>query len=94
MLLIAGVGHAGFSIMQGSIVLMEAADKMRGRAMGTLVLAIGGGPLGRLQSGAMAAAWGAPMAVGSMAVFAGAAILVLIGLVPRFVRPGKGVQKE
>jgi len=94
MLLIAGVGHAGFSIMQGSIVLMETADKMRGRAMGTLVLAIGGGPLGRLQSGAMAAAWGAPMAVGSMSVFAGVAILVVMALVPHFIRSGDCLQKE
>ena len=94
MLLIAGVGHAGFSIMQGSIVLMEAADKMRGRAMGTLVLAIGGGPLGRLQSGAMAAAWGAPMAVASMAALGGLAILVVMALVPHYIRSGDCAQKQ
>ena len=96
LLLMAGIGHAGFSIMQGSIVLLEAADEMRGRAMGTLVLAIGGGPLGRLQSGAMAAAWGAPLAVGSMSVLAGLAILGVVAFVPGFIRRyalvGKGIK--
>ena len=40
-LAIAGVGQAGFSIMQSSIILVEATDEMRSRAMGALVLAIG-----------------------------------------------------
>jgi predicted MFS family arabinose efflux permease len=70
-LFVSGVGQAGFSIMQSAIILVEAVDAMRSRVMGTLVLAIGGGPLGRLQGGAMAEAWGAPLAVGTMAGCAG-----------------------
>ena len=85
LLLVAGLGHTGFSTMQSSIILLEASDEMRGRAMGALVLAIGTGPLGRLQIGAMAALWGAPLAVGSMAGFAGLAILAILLLVPGFV---------
>ena len=98
MLVVAGLGHAGFSIMQSSIVLVEVSDEMRGRAMGALLLAIGGGPLGRLQSGAMAAAWGAPLAVGTLAVGACLATLLIAALVPGFISrradPAGAVQPE
>jgi MFS family permease len=85
-LTLAGMGQACFSTMQSSITLVEASDGMRARAMGTVVLAIGVGPLGRLQCGAMAAAWGAPMAVASMALWAAlstAGVMVLVsGFLP------------
>ncbi len=68
MLFCSGLGQAGFSIMQSSIILMESPDEMRSRAMSTLVVAIGVGPIGRLQSGALAETWGARGAVGIMAV--------------------------
>ena len=71
MLFCSGLGQAGFSIMQSSIILVESSDEMRSRAMSTLVVAIGVGPFGRLQSGAMAEAWGAQGAVGVMALLAG-----------------------
>jgi Na+/melibiose symporter-like transporter len=87
-LVVAGVGQAGFSIMQSSIILVRASDEMRSRAMGALVLAIGSGPLGRVQGGAMAAAWGAPVAVGAMAASAALAIVVVAVLVGGFVRGG------
>ncbi len=83
----SGLGQAGFSIMQSSIILVEAPDAMRGQAMGALVLAIGMGPFGRLQSGAMADIWGAPIAVGSMAAFAGLAILVAAVWMRGFLGP-------
>lgn len=86
-LVVAGLGQAGFSIMQSSIVLVEASDEMRSRAMGALVLAIGSGPLGRVQGGAMAAVWGAPLAIGSMALSAVVAIALVCwrvrGYLPR-----------
>jgi predicted MFS family arabinose efflux permease len=85
-LIVAGLGQAGFSIMQSSIILVEATDDMRSRAMGALVLAIGSGPLGRVQGGAMAAAWGAPIAVGSMAASAMLAIVAVGWGVHGFVR--------
>ncbi len=68
MLFCSGLGQAGFSIMQSSIILVESSDEMRSRAMSTLVVAIGVGPFGRLQSGALAETWGARGAVGIMAV--------------------------
>ena len=63
MLILAGVGQAGFSVMQSSIILQAASDAMRARVMGTLVLAIGGGPPGRLAIGALAPAFSAPIAL-------------------------------
>ena len=87
-LVVSGVGLAGFSIMQSSIILVEATDEMRSRAMGALVLAIGSGPLGRVQGGAMAVAWGAPLAVGSMALWAALGVVAvawgLRGFLPVF----------
>ena len=71
MLFLSGLGQAGFSIMQSSIILLRSSDEMRSRAMGTLVVAIGVGPFGRLQSGALAETWGAQGSVGIMAALGG-----------------------
>ncbi len=64
-LLLVGIGHACFGIMQSSIVLLAAADERRGQAMGAIAVAIGAGPFGRLQTGVLADAFGAPLAVGA-----------------------------
>ena len=74
LLFLAGVGVACFATMQSSLILTSASDAMRGRAMGTLMLAIGFGPLGALQIGALASAWGAPLA---LTVSAGSGVLLL-----------------
>ena len=87
MLAVAGLGQAGFSTMQSSILLVESPDHMRNRVMGTLVCAIGMGPFGRIQAGSLATFWGAPTAVASMAGFAVAANLVAVALLRGFVRP-------
>ncbi|MBT4098317.1 MAG: hypothetical protein HOE86_11770 [Gemmatimonadetes bacterium] len=59
---------------------------MRSRAMGALVLAIGVGPLGRVQAGAMAAAWSAPIAVSWMAASGAIATAAVLLLLRGFVR--------
>ena len=89
MLFCSGLGQAGFSIMQSSIILVESSDEMRSRAMSGLVVAIGVGPFGRLQSGAMAEVWGPRIAVGVMAVMAAVGTL-LAGL---FLRGFAGNKK-
>ena len=94
MLFCAGLGQAGFSIMQSSIILVEAADEMRGRAMNALVVAIGIGPFGRLQSGAMAEAWGPRVAVGTMAVMAAMGTIAAAIFVRGFARNEKRVEGE
>jgi MFS family permease len=59
-----GLGNAGFSTMQSTIVLLAAAPGMRGRAVGVLGLCIGSTPLGLLELGALSAMVGAPAAIG------------------------------
>ena len=70
LLLLVGIGHACFGIMQSSIVLLAAADERRGQAMGAIAVAIGAGPFGKLQTGVLADAFGAPLAVGAEAALA------------------------
>ena len=86
LLFISGLGQAGFSIMQSSIILVESTEDMRSRAMGSLVLAIGVGPLGRLQSGSMAEELTVSWAVGIMALAALIATLGTMGYLKGFIR--------
>lgn len=74
LLFMAGAGTACFATMQSTLVLTSASDAMRGRAMGTLMLAIGFGPLGALHIGALASILGASLAV---TVSAGTGMLLL-----------------
>ena len=80
LLVIAGIGQSGFSVMQSSIILQTATDAMRARMIGALALAIGGGPLGRLQIGGLATVLGSPFA---LALSAGAAVLGIAGTLMR-----------
>jgi len=84
LLFLAGIGQASFGIMQSSIILLAASDDMRSRAMGTLVLAIGVGPLGQLQVGALAETLGAPLAVRLHAIAAILAIGLITVALPQF----------
>lgn len=77
MLFFAGMGQSCFALMQSSIVLLAASDEMRSRAMGSVVLAIGTDPLGKLQTGALAENYGAPTTLGLQATLA-ASLIVLI----------------
>ena len=83
LLFLAGIGQSCFGIMQSSIILLAASDEMRSRAMGTLVLAIGAGPLGQLEIGALAESLGAPLAV---RIHTGIATLAII--ITAFALPG------
>ncbi len=53
-MMVLGLGTAGFATMQSAIVMLVAKAEMRGRALGVVSLAIGGGPLGSLLVGAVA----------------------------------------
>lgn len=77
LLFISGGCISGFATMQSGLILVSASDLMRGRAMGTLILAIGFGPLGALLIGALASIVGAPIAI--MATV-GAGLLFLAGI--------------
>jgi MFS family permease len=83
-LMLAGIGQSSFGVMQSAIVLLAARDDMRDRAMGTVVLAIGTGPFGRLQIGALAESFGAPLAVGLQSSIAIVAIIAVLIALPGF----------
>ena len=86
LLIVVGMGHSIFGVMQSAILLLEASDEMRSRAMGSLTLFIGMGPAGRLQLGVLAQALSAPLAVGIHG-FAGVVALGLVAyLLPDFRR--------
>ena len=53
-LILLGLGTAGFGTMQATIIVISASDEMRGRALGVISLAIGAGPIGALLIGAVA----------------------------------------
>jgi MFS family permease len=54
-----GIGGAGFSIMQATLVFLAAPVEMRSRALGVLSVCIGLGPIGFFNLGLMADAIGA-----------------------------------
>ena len=77
LMLMLGLGTAGFGAMQATIILLVARDDMRGRGLGVITLAIGAGPIGGLMLGRMADAIGAPTAMTINAVLG----LITVGLV-------------
>jgi hypothetical protein len=61
-LLCTGLGGAGFSIMQATLVYLAAPPEMRSRILGVLSVCIGVGPIGFIALGWLADAIGAPAA--------------------------------
>ncbi len=78
LLFTAGCGMACFASLQSSLILLSASETMRGRSMGALLLAIGFGPLGALQIGALASILGASSA---LSITAGTGLVVVLMLV-------------
>jgi len=77
LMLMIGLGLAGFISMQTLIAMLVARYDMRGKALGVVTLAIGVGPFGALIVGAVADQTGP-----SLALFLNVAIgLPLVGLV-------------
>jgi MFS family permease len=87
LLMAVGMGNAGFSTMQSTIILLSAAPGTRGRAVGVLGLCIGATPLGLLELGAVAAQVSAPAAIGLNAVTALFLLLPIMTLTPLLSTP-------
>jgi MFS family permease len=75
-LLFTGLGGAGFSIMQATLVYLAAPPDMRSRLLGVLSLCIGVGPVGFIGLGVLADAIGAHWATAATGI-AGLLVLVL-----------------
>ena len=86
-LVVLGLGTAGFSTMQTSIVMLVAREDMRGKALGVTSQAIGAGPFGALLMGLVANALAPGVAIGFSAV-AGIASVGLIALLMPSLRRG------
>jgi MFS family permease len=81
---LGGLGQSAFASLQSTIVLSNASDQLRGRAMGALTLAIGSAPLGTLEIGALALVLGAPLAVALNAGLCAALVAGVAARMPRF----------
>lgn len=67
-LLLTGLGGAGFSIMQATLVYLASPPEMRSRMLGVLSVCIGVGPVGFLHLGWLADLIGAPWATAASGV--------------------------
>ena len=85
-LMVLGVGTAGFATMQTTIVVLAASEEMRGRALGVVSLAVGAGPLGALMIGGVATAVSPTFAVGLNAVLGVGAMALVWLLMPALRR--------
>ena len=86
LLLLSGFGHAGFSVMQATLILSQATPAMRGRVTGLVTLAIGSSPLGNLEQGLVAERWGAPAAIGSSALLCAVTVMLVAWWYPGLLR--------
>ncbi len=78
-LLVLGLGGAGFGTMQSLIVMLVSREEMRGRALGVISLAIGTGPLGLLMTGAVAD-WLSPSTAIGINATVGLALMALVAV--------------
>lgn len=68
LLLVMGIGAAGFASMQATLSYLHSSAEFRSRVMGVVTVCIGTGPIGFAHLGLMADIIGAPQAVLVMAV--------------------------
>jgi MFS family permease len=85
-LLISGLGMAGFGAMQSTLVLLLAPKEARSRLMGLLSVCIGCSPIGLLNLGLFADAVGAQMALKIMSSVGLVALFSLVFFIPNIRR--------
>jgi len=94
LLLFGGLGQAGFSTMQSTILLLESRPELRGRVMGAQGTVNGLGHLiGGSEIGAIASAFGIGLAIGINAG-AGILLILLVMVLTPLVRRPVGINLE
>jgi MFS family permease len=84
-LLVAGLGRGSFASMQWTVATSSVPGRLRGRAMGTISLAVGTVPVGAALLGVVAELIGAPLAV-LLTASAGGALVIALLLAARGLR--------
>ncbi len=79
-LLVAGFGVGCFASMQSTLIVLKTDPAMRSRVMGVVSVAIGAGPLGTLQIGAIGQ-WLGPQNAILLSATIGATVLIGAGLI-------------
>ena len=88
LLVLSGIGQAGFSTMQSSIMMLASPPDMRGRMMGLLSVCIGlGHPVGGLIVGTMAGSFTVPLAISVNAAAGLGLLLPAMAVTPLMWRP-------
>ena len=87
LILLCGIGIAGFSVMQSTILFLAAPAHLRSRLMGLLTVAIGAGPIGMLHVGLLANWLGARNAVALIALEGLVALALAVLVWPELRRP-------
>jgi MFS family permease len=87
LILICGIGIAGFAVMQTTIVFLAAPAPVRSRVMGLVTVAIGAGPIGMLYVGMLADWVGAANAVALIATQGLIALALAAWYWPEMRRP-------
>ncbi|MCH2493997.1 MAG: MFS transporter, partial [Gammaproteobacteria bacterium] len=77
-LLIGGLGLAGFGTMQSTLIFVETPAAIRGRVLGVLTMCIGTMPIGMLAVGLIADWIGAARAISVMTVCGMAALIAVL----------------
>jgi MFS family permease len=91
-LLLLGLGTAGFGAMQSTIIMLATREEMRGRALGVLSLAIGTGPFGSLLMGITASAIHPVFTIRMSALLGLVSLACIMVLMPAFTERTQPVQ--
>ena len=88
LIFIAGVGSAGFGVMQSTVTMLLAPPDSRGRVLGVLMLSIGVLPGAMLIQGAVASSIGVAATTAASGVLLGALTLMVTASSPELRRAG------
>ncbi len=87
-MVLTGAAIGSFSVTQSTLVLLVSPGALQARAMGALAICIGLCPLGMLHLGWLAERLGAAAAVAISAAEGAAAVIAVMVLFPRILKPG------